>query len=150
MKLKALPLPPLILLLSIGTAILFNAIAPIARIIQFPYTLAGLPLILIGILLFRKTVALITSQRTALDPKGTPSTLITTGPFAATRNPIYLGFLSIALGVAIALGSVSALVAPIAFFAVVNAVTIPFEEHMLKHTQGMAYDSYRHRVRRWL
>lgn len=145
-----MPLPPLTLLLSIAVAIFLNTVFPIARIIPFPYTLAGLPLIVVGYWLFRTTVSLITRNRTALHPQGRPSVLITSGPFAVSRNPIYLGFLLIAVGVAMLLGSVSAWVAPIVFFLVVNTVTIPFEEPMLRQTQGAAYETYRRRVRRWI
>ncbi len=42
------------------------------------------------------------------------------------------------------------LLAPIAVFATVNWVHIPFEEEKMRRQFGAAYDSYVARVRRWL
>ena len=52
--------------------------------------------------------------------------------------------------VAFALGSVSAFVAPIIYFIVMNVVVIPAEERILHHRFGSEYDDYTHRTHRWL
>jgi protein-S-isoprenylcysteine O-methyltransferase Ste14 len=42
------------------------------------------------------------------------------------------------------------IIAPLAVFATVNWVHIPFEEAMMRRQFGAAYDDYVARVRRWV
>jgi hypothetical protein len=79
-----------------------------------------------------------------------PRVLITTGYYSRSRNPYYLLCLLLLGAVAFALGSVSAFVAPIIYFIVMNVVVIPAEEHILHRSFGRKYDDYTYRTRRWL
>jgi protein-S-isoprenylcysteine O-methyltransferase Ste14 len=58
--------------------------------------------------------------------------------------------LLIALGTATTLSSISAFIAPIVFFLVVNSVIIPFEENRLQKNFDIEYERYKRSVRRWL
>jgi protein-S-isoprenylcysteine O-methyltransferase Ste14 len=58
--------------------------------------------------------------------------------------------LLIALGTATTLSSLSAFIAPIIFFVIVNTVIIPFEENRLQKNFGIEYERYKASVRRWL
>ena len=78
------------------------------------------------------------------------SGLITGGPYAFSRNPMYLGLVIIALGAAIWAGLWPMLAAPVAVFLTANFVHIPFEEAKLRRQFGPAFDAYARRVRRWL
>jgi protein-S-isoprenylcysteine O-methyltransferase Ste14 len=51
---------------------------------------------------------------------------------------------------ATALASVSAFIAPIIFFLVVNTIVILCEENRLQKNFGIEYQRYRGSVRRWL
>ena len=83
----------------------------------------------------------------SLEPQ---NTLITSGPYRFSRNPLYLGGnVFIFFGAALLLGSPTALV--------VTALHIPLmdrfirrEEKQLEQTFGDEWRSYRGRVRRWL
>jgi len=86
-----------------------------------------------------------------LDPLSEQSRVLATdGPYRFSRNPMYVGLVVVALGVAIWVGSWPMLAAPIAVFATVNFVHIPFEEHKLADEFGEAFTAYAARVRRWL
>jgi len=86
-----------------------------------------------------------------IDPLAeTNSDLITQGPYAFSRNPMYLGLVVIALGAAIWVGVWPMLAAPLAAFLTANFVHIPFEEAKLRRQFGPAFDAYAHRVRRWI
>jgi protein-S-isoprenylcysteine O-methyltransferase Ste14 len=86
-----------------------------------------------------------------LDPLAeTNSQVITRGPYAFSRNPMYLGLVVIALGAAIWAGPWPMLAAPVLVFLTANYVHIPFEEAKLRRQFGEAYEAYAARVRRWL
>ncbi len=76
--------------------------------------------------------------------------LVTGGPFAVTRNPMYLGLLVSTLGVAIFVGAWPMFLVPIAVFLTANFVHIPFEEAKMRRQFGAEFDAYVDRVRRWL
>jgi protein-S-isoprenylcysteine O-methyltransferase Ste14 len=58
--------------------------------------------------------------------------------------------LLIALGTATTLSSISAFIAPIIFFLVINSIIIPFEENKLQKNFGIEYERYNGSVRRWI
>lgn len=79
-----------------------------------------------------------------------PDVLVTEGPFRLSRNPMYLGFVLALLGLALGLGSVSALALVVVFWLIVNSWYIPFEERVMRETFGDSYTRYARRTRRWL
>lgn len=135
---------------SIITAVILHYFFPVSIVIPFQYNLLGLLIIGLGIYLVLQSVLLLRSYNTTLEPSGNPSSLVTKHPYNHSRNPIYLGDLLIALGSATILSSLSAFIAPIIFFLVVNTIIIPFEENRLQKNFGIEYERYKGSVRRWL
>jgi len=78
------------------------------------------------------------------------SALVTGGPNAITRNPMYLGLTGFLVANAIRKGSLRSLLPVAAFVAVMDQVQIPSEEAALRERFGPAYDDYRAAVPRWL
>ena len=77
-------------------------------------------------------------------------TLITSGPYRYSRNPLYLGGnVFIFLGVALLFGSPAAVVMTILHLPVVD-LFIRREERQLEREFGADWLRYRRRVRRWL
>jgi protein-S-isoprenylcysteine O-methyltransferase Ste14 len=76
--------------------------------------------------------------------------LVTSGPYQFTRNPMYLGLVTLSLGIAVWVGAWPMFLAPIAVFATTNWVHIRFEEAKMRRQFGAAYDGYVGRVRRWM
>jgi len=78
-----------------------------------------------------------------------PQQLITTGPYAFTRNPVYLGHFIFLIGLALTLQSLLATI-----LAVVIAVTfhkrILRDETRLAEVFGQEYFEYKSHVRRWI
>ena len=96
-------------------------------------------------------VGLFRREVTEIDPTSPNNRkLVTRGPYRFTRNPMYLGLITLALGIAIWVGPWPMFLAPIAVFATTNFVHIPFEEAKMHRQFGLAYDDYVARVRRWL
>jgi protein-S-isoprenylcysteine O-methyltransferase Ste14 len=92
----------------------------------------------------------IARHRTALLPGGATTTVIDSGPFARSRNPLYLGLLAGAAGVALLAGSLWALVALPLEWALLRWGAVVPEERYLAAKFGGAYADYTSRVRRWL
>ncbi len=78
-----------------------------------------------------------------------PSFLITYGPYAYTRNPLYLGEMALWLGWAILFGSPVVLLAIVVLAVWINLV-VPWEERVLARQFGETYRQYQARVPRWL
>jgi protein-S-isoprenylcysteine O-methyltransferase Ste14 len=78
------------------------------------------------------------------------STLVASGPFAFTRNPMYLGIVVTALGAALTAGTWLMWLVPIIVFVLDQFVIIPFEERSMGRSYGDAYGAYKARVRRWI
>jgi len=78
-----------------------------------------------------------------------PERLITTGPFAWTRNPMFLGVQGAQLGYFLSFPSLFTLVCLIVGVIVLR-MQVRLEEAQLRAAFGHAYDDYRRRVPRWL
>ncbi len=76
------------------------------------------------------------------------NTLITSGPFYFTRNPIYVGLLMMSLGFAFALNSMLFFTAFILFWHFNNA--IKREEELLGKYFGKKYETYKKQTPRFL
>ncbi len=89
-------------------------------------------------------------HRTGLLP-GQPTTgLVEEGPFARSRNPLYLGLVVLDVAIALLVPSVWALcLLPVGVVALEWGAIRP-EERYLRARFGPAYDDYAGRVRRWL
>jgi len=77
------------------------------------------------------------------------SELTTTGPYAYTRNPLYLGSLIIAAGFAVAARSLWIALAMAVIFVAIYVPVMNFEERFLR-SQFPNFDEYAHRVPRLL
>jgi len=76
--------------------------------------------------------------------------LVQRGPFAFTRNPMYLGLVTFSLGLALWIGAAALYAVPVAMFITTNWVHIPFEEAKMRRQYGIVFDDYAKRVRRWI
>ena len=142
--------PPIIALVLLLISVFLHFVFPINKFIYFPYSLTGVLLIVLGfkILIWGK----FTFQRKGVEliPGSKSSNLIEDGPFKFTRNPMYLGFVLILVGISFIFGSISAFLAPIVFFLIIHFSFIPFEEKHMEKQFGKGYLDYKKRVRKWV
>jgi protein-S-isoprenylcysteine O-methyltransferase Ste14 len=109
---------------------------------------AGLAMVAVGELLRLAGVAAAgpaTRRRTRCVPH-----LVTDGPFAWARNPIYIGNALVWTGVAIVTGVHWYLPIAVLAFAVEYGFIVRYEEGVLESTFGAAYLAYKGRTPRWL
>ncbi len=76
--------------------------------------------------------------------------LVMRGPYAISRNPMYLGVSAVYAGLALALANPWALVLLVPVLIVMDRLVIAREEPYLEARFGQPYRDYRARVRRWL
>jgi protein-S-isoprenylcysteine O-methyltransferase Ste14 len=132
------------------------AIALVAdRWLQLPAILehqpTGVVLIVIGLVIAVSGVLTFRLQRAEIAPSSEKhSTLVASGPFKLTRNPMYLGLVVIGVGAALMAGTWLMWLVPVIVFLLDEFVIIPFEERSVERAYGDAFRAYKARVRRWL
>ncbi|MBI5522446.1 MAG: isoprenylcysteine carboxylmethyltransferase family protein [Desulfarculus sp.] len=105
----------------------------------------GLGIVVAGGISFRRA-------RTTVNPTkpGSTSSLVVSGVYRFTRNPMYLGMVFALLGWASFLLNALAFVLIPGFVVYLNRFQIAPEERALSSLFGAEYVSYQARVRRWL
>jgi protein-S-isoprenylcysteine O-methyltransferase Ste14 len=78
-----------------------------------------------------------------------PPTLITHGLFALSRNPFYLSYITISVGIAFAFGSLGAFIAPVVCITLLLFI-VRVEEKILHEKFGRKYEDYKRLTRRWI
>lgn len=139
--------------LFIGCAlasILFHLTFPYLNVLTTPITYVGVLLILIGIILDSWASKLFNQASTPVQPGKTPLSLVTTGPYEYSRNPMYIGMTLMLIGLSVFLGSLTAFIPAVAFVLVANFWFVPMEEQVLNEEFSEEYSEYTSRVRRWL
>ena len=139
--------PPVILLASIVLQIILLFSFPISVDLS---SLLGLILILSGISLVFISFKFMRKMKTTFIPDGTPEVLISSGPFKFSRNPIYLGMLTVLVGVAFLMSSLSAIIIAFVFGIIINFTWIAHEEKKLHELFSEDWENYSSKVRRWI
>jgi protein-S-isoprenylcysteine O-methyltransferase Ste14 len=107
------------------------------------------PLVL-GILLLILANMMFSRHKTPPEPWKPAAELVQDGPYRFTRNPIYLSFALIYLGISLIFNLEFALVLLTPGLVVIDRNQISREELYLKEKFGEEYDRYKARVRRWI
>ena len=84
------------------------------------------------------------------DPRHPTNALVDTGPFAYSRNPIYIAFVLGGIGIAVGIDSVFVLAAVLIGAIALDRLVIVREEKYLSKLFGDEYRRYTARVRRWI
>jgi len=104
---------------------------------------AGLGAVAAGLITFRR-------HRTAVIPHRDASTLVRSGPYRLTRNPMYLGLTWVYVGLSAVMNWAWPLLLLPMVLIVLTTVVIQREERYLQSTFGLDYREYCRHVRRWL
>ena len=147
---KRIIYPPVWLLLGLISIFALNELYPMIRFTSLIFQVLGGVVIVVGLLLLVTANGLFVRAGTDVIPFRNVSSLVTTGIYRFTRNPMYLGMAAVLLGCALTVGVVPALLVPLAFVVIVEARFIRQEEQMLRELFAEEYPAYCQRVRRWL
>ncbi len=143
-------IPPFVVIISILAMVLIHFIAPFQIVVQNPFNFLGVILIISGLTITKKVRKMFSKIDTEIHTFKKPSQFVTYGLFQYSRNPIYLGFVIVLIGVNITLGSLTPFVFVLIFIFVTNYWYIPFEEKNMQIQFGKDYENYKKKVRRWI
>lgn len=148
--LQAADIPPAWLLgMLVLTWAQTQALPDVTHVIA-PLRLLGGALVLAGIALMIWAIAAFRRHRTSVVPHQMPQTIITTGPFALSRNPIYLGDVMILTGAILWWGAWPALILIPLFVLILTRRFIAPEEARMKENFGTEFADFARKTRRWL
>jgi protein-S-isoprenylcysteine O-methyltransferase Ste14 len=141
--------PPLVYLSSImaGASLTWLWPLPFALPAAVPI---GSTMVFASILLFLFSVRALRAAGTPVRGNQPTTNIVRTGPYRFSRNPIYLSFFGVQLGIALWISSIWMVATLIPAAVVVSCVVVPREERYLESRFGQQYSSYRDSVRRWL
>ncbi len=152
MSLEARIPPPVVAVMAAALIWGISLLAPqvalpsgIRLVVSVAIVLAGLAFSAAGVLSFRRA-------RTTVNPTRPEeaSSLVSTGIYRITRNPMYVGLLLVLVAWTVFLASAWALLGVAGFVLYMDHFQITPEERALSKLFGSQYASYKARVRRWL
>ena len=144
--------PPIVALLIAATMWGVSVATPgtplpvkIRLVATIAIALAGVAIAIAGVAAFRRA-------KTTVHPlkPETSSSLVTSGVYRFTRNPMYVGLTFVLLAWAVFLSSAWSLLGPLVFILYMTRFQIVPEERVLSGIFGAAYSEYQAKVRRWL
>jgi len=153
MKTLELKIPPLLLAVIIGLAMYPSSlffpmveINPVVKLVTLMVVLfVAAYFLLFGVLEFRR-------HKTTVDPRypENTSSLVDTGVYAISRNPMYVGFALFLVSLIVFLESPLLILGVIGFVSYMNRFQIKPEEKLLTELFGDSYIEYKTKVHRWL
>lgn len=123
----------------------FNFVFPGREFLALTLAVAGALFIVFGVASFRRAKTTINPMK----PESS-SSLVLSGIYKFSRNPMYLGFLLVLFGWAVFLSNALSFVCLPAFIYYMNRFQIEPEEKALAGKFDEEYVAYKSRVRRWL
>lgn len=142
---KWIDIPP-VWLLGFALALWFS----VAVWSSAPLPQVGAALVVAGIALILGAIVSMARARTTPVPHRQPTALVTTGLFALSRNPIYLGDALILMGLALRWGAAAGMILVPAFIVLITQRFITAEEARLATAFPDEFADYRAKTRRWL
>jgi protein-S-isoprenylcysteine O-methyltransferase Ste14 len=144
--------PPLLFLTCVLAAGLLDYLAPV-RVVDAPIAIRTIPAVLFfgisGYVALHAVFVLI-KHGTGVDPARSTTTIVSSGPFRFSRNPMYLALLVMLAGLAVLLASIWFLAFTVVLWLLLDRLAVQPEEKYLEAKFGDHYRAYRSRVRRWI
>ena len=141
--------PPLISLVALLLGYLIHQFAPMAAR-PAGSSAPGILLCVLAVSLGQWAVFEFRVQKTSVKPWKSTRVILDRGPFAFTRNPIYLSFVLLQLGIGLWHDRLAVVLMAIPAAIALDRVVIRREEAYLARKFGALYLAYLQRVRRWV
>lgn len=142
--------PPLIFAGAVVAAVILAMLLPQPTVVPGDWRILGLLPVGLGSGLHWWAWRTFRARNTTVRADRKPRRLVTDGPFARTRNPMYLAGILILLGLAVMLGSLGSFLPLLAYGLAAHLSFLPVEEQVMEERFADAYLEYRASVPRWL
>jgi protein-S-isoprenylcysteine O-methyltransferase Ste14 len=136
-------MPTTYLLIAIVAMIALHFLFPVMRIVPPIWNLLGIIPIALGVIINLIADKAFSRANTTVKPFEESSALVTSGAFRITRNPMYLGFVLILIGIAVLMRSLTPYFVIIAFAILIDRMYITVEERMLAEKFGPDWIAYK-------
>ena len=110
----------------------------------------GVTLVLFGAALLVWAQVVFRAKRTPLEPWKATQAIVGEGPFARSRNPVYIGFAIIQMGIGIWSDKLAVVLLVLVPVVITAVLIVPRKEGYLRRKFGAEYEDYCARVRRWV
>ena len=109
-------------------------------------------LLILGLIIFISAVRSFREQKTTVNPlkPKQASSLVTSGIFRFSRNPMYLGMLIILLSISFKFNLLGGIIISLLFFIFITKFQIYPEEEAMNELFGDKYTQYSNTTRRWI
>jgi protein-S-isoprenylcysteine O-methyltransferase Ste14 len=146
------PWPPVLAAATIASAVVLGHWQPLPwpGLDDAPARLIGTGFGLAGVALMIWAGHTLSRHHTTVMPHKRSDALVTSGPFRFRRNPIYLGWVLVFLGLAELTKNVWLVAGALVFALLVTWLAILPEERHLEARFGEAYRAYKATTRRWI
>lgn len=141
--------PPVIATAFLAIGIVVDGLAWTAPIYEPVRFLGGGGLLIAGLSLMAAAMRAFRDGGTPIETRLPSATVVSHGPYAHTRNPVYVALLLAYAGVGVLLSAPAVIALLPALFAVLHFGVVRREEHYLECKFGDRYLRYRHAVPRW-
>ena len=141
--------PPFLFLLAIVFSIIIRYVLP-TPFLPFSVALSfGIGLLIVAVIITKKAVTTFRLHKTTVNPSGATTTIVNTGIFQFSRNPMYVSFIIIFIGISIMFNLWYGIILLIPLLVIVQKGIIEREETYLTQKFGEEYLSYKRKVARW-
>jgi protein-S-isoprenylcysteine O-methyltransferase Ste14 len=143
--------PPLAWGFAVVAGLALNWLLPLRFLpADLPAGWLGAMVIVLALALVAWAIVTITRAGSNVPTNLPTNTIVESGPYRFTRNPIYLGMSLGLIGLAILFDNLWLLMMLVLFVLVIRYGVVAREEAYLESKFGNVYRGYRSRVRRWL
>jgi protein-S-isoprenylcysteine O-methyltransferase Ste14 len=140
--------PPILTLILLLGAFLLGWLIPLPAPGWLPAT--GWMIAGAGIVLAAAAIGQFMRAGTTVDPHGAATTVVKSGLYRFTRNPIYVANMLVLIGFPLVLSNYWGLILAPLLVVLMNRLVIQYEEAYLEAHFGQEYRDYKAGVRRWL
>jgi protein-S-isoprenylcysteine O-methyltransferase Ste14 len=142
--------PPVLYLSALAAAFVLRWFWPLPFWGREAALWAGIALVSLAVLIIVWGLRTMVLAGTNVDPRRSTTTIVASGPFRFSRNPLYVGLTLIYLGLTTALDTTWGLVLLVPLLVVMHLGVVRREERYLEGKFGEIYRQYRAGVRRYL
>ena len=144
--------PPFIYLSFLVAGLLLSRVRPLTVVPAFYATVFGIAFIVVAIAIAVAVAGFRELRRheTTVRPDQPSSTIVNSGPYRFTRNPLYLSLATLYLGIGLWTNSLWVILLLVPLVFVMTRQVIAREEAYLERAFGDTHLNYKSQARRWL